>query len=128
VVRDIDLGFDLGDAKTLGDPQLLRELLANLLDNALIHTPRGGRVTVRTRREPGVALLELEDDGPGIPEAERERVFERFYRVPGTTTEGGGLGLAIVREIADRHDASVKLLTPPSGRGLLVRVSFGEQE
>ena len=128
VVRDIDLGFDLGDAKTQGDLQLLRELLANLLDNALIHTPRGGRVTVRTRREPGLALLELEDDGPGIPEAERERVFERFYRVPGTTSEGGGLGLAIVREIADRHGASVKLLTPPSGRGLLVRVSFGEQE
>jgi len=128
VLRNIDLGFDLGDAKTLGDPQLLRELLANLLDNALIHTRRGGRVTVRTRRKPGIALLELEDDGPGIPEAERERVFERFYRVPGTVTEGGGLGLAIVREIADRHDASVKLLTPPAGRGLLVRVSFGERK
>ena len=128
VLRNIDLGFDLHDAKTFGDPQLLRELLANLLDNALIHTAPGGRVTVRTRREPGIALLELEDDGPGIPEAERERVFERFYRVPGTVTEGGGLGLAIVREIADRHDASVKLLAPPSGQGLLVRVSFGEQQ
>jgi len=127
VVRAIDLGFDLEDAKTLGDPQLLRELLANLLDNALIHTPRGGRVTVRTRCESGAALLDIEDDGPGIPETERERVFERFYRVPGTASEGGGLGLAIVREIADRHGAGVKLLTPSSGRGLLVRVSFGEQ-
>ncbi len=128
LVRDIDLGFDLADAHTLGDPQLLRELLANLLDNALIHTPRGGRVTVRTRREQGFAFLEIEDDGPGIPESERQRVFERFYRLPGTTTEGGGLGLAIVHEIADRHQASVKLLTPPSGHGLLVRVSFSEYE
>lgn len=128
VLRDIDLGFDLGDAKTLGDPHLLRELLANLLDNALIHTPRGGRVTVRTRRDAGIAVLEIEDDGPGILETERERVFERFYRVPGTTTEGGGLGLAIVREIADRHNAEVKLLSPPQGHGLVVRVAFDAME
>ena len=109
---------------TDADRQLLRELLANLLDNTLIHTPGGGSVTVRTRIESGRALLEVEDDGPGIPEHERERVFERFYRVPGTVTEGGGLGLAIVHEIAERHDARIALLTPTSGSGLLVQVSF----
>lgn len=124
VAREIDLGFDLQRARILGDPQLLRELLANLLDNALIHTRGGGRVTARTRVDAGSAILEIEDDGPGIPAAEREKVFERFYRVPGTTVEGGGLGLAIVREIAERHDAGVVLRTPDSGRGLLVRIEF----
>ncbi len=124
LARDIDLGFDLKEARILGDPQLLRELLANLLDNALIHTRSGGHVTARTRLDSGNPVLEIEDDGPGIPEAERERVFERFYRVAGTNTEGGGLGLAIVREIADRHGASIALLTPSSGKGLLVRISF----
>ncbi len=124
LARNIDLGFDLKEARTLGDPQLLRELLANLLDNALIHTRSGGHVTARTRLDSGNPVLEIEDDGPGIPEAEKERVFERFYRVAGTNTEGGGLGLAIVREIADRHGASIALLTPSSDGGLLVRISF----
>jgi two-component system sensor histidine kinase TctE len=122
--RDIDLGFELQDAWALADPLLLRELLANLLDNALAYTPSEGRVTVRTRAEAGAVLLEIEDDGPGIPESERERVFERFYRVAGTPAAGCGLGLAIVREIAERHGARVQLQTPASGRGTLVSVSF----
>lgn len=124
VLRDIDLGFDLHDAPMLGDAHLLREMLANLLDNALIHTPGGGKVTVRTRTEAPDVVMEVEDDGPGIPLTERERVFERFYRLPGTIIEGGGLGLAIVREIADRHHARIELLDPPAGSGLLVRVRF----
>jgi two-component system sensor histidine kinase TctE len=126
--RNIDLGFELEDAWILGDPSLLRELLVNLLDNAVTYTGAEGRVTVRTRVESGRVILEIEDDGPGIPDAERERVFERFYRIPGTTAPGCGLGLAIVREIADRHDASVKLERPGSGRGTLVRVSFPEMK
>lgn len=124
MARGIDLGFDLHEAKIHGDLQLLRELLANLLDNALIHTGSDGHVTARTRMDSGDAVLEVEDDGPGIPESERERVLERFYRVPGTNTEGGGLGLAIVREIADRHGAKIELVTPDSGRGLMVRICF----
>ncbi|MFM9970542.1 MAG: sensor histidine kinase [Burkholderiales bacterium] len=124
IARNIDLGFDLREAPISGDPQLLRELLANLLDNALIHNRDGGHVTARTRIDADKAILEVEDNGPGIPELEREKVFERFYRVPGTETEGGGLGLAIVREIADRHQARVELHTPESGAGLLVRVLF----
>ena len=127
MARNLDLGFDLNEAKIQGDPQLLRELLANLLDNALIHTRSGGHVTARTRSESGHALLEIEDNGPGIPDSEREKVFERFYRLPGTSAEGGGLGLAIVREIADRHGAQVILGTASTGQGLSVRVSFRQE-
>lgn len=124
MARDIDLGFDLNEAKIIGDPQLLRELLANLLDNALIHTQSGGQVTARTRIDSEHAVLEVEDNGPGIPASEREKVFERFFRLPGTNAEGGGLGLAIVREIADRHGAKVVLRTASTGHGLSARVSF----
>jgi two-component system sensor histidine kinase TctE len=124
--QNIDLGFEVEDAWILGEPSLLRELLGNLLHNAILYAGAGGRVTVRTRVASGEALLEVEDDGPGIPVAERERVFERFYRVAGTSPPGCGLGLAIVREIADRHEAQVKLDAPASGKGTLFRVSFRE--
>jgi two-component system sensor histidine kinase TctE len=122
--NNIDLGFELEDAWISGEPSLLRELLANLLHNALIYTGDGANVTVRTRVEDKSVMLEVEDDGPGIPEAERERVFERFYRPQGTSAPGCGLGLAIVREIADRHEAVVQLDTPASGKGTRVRVTF----
>ncbi len=124
VARNMDLGFELEDAWVLGEPMLLRELLANLLDNALRYTGAEGRVTVRTRTEPGAVILEVEDDGPGIPQSEHERVFERFYRIPGTLSPGCGLGLAIVHEIVERHGASVQLAAPQSGRGTRVRVTF----
>lgn len=122
--RNIDLGFELDEAWVLADPLLVRELVANLLDNAISYIGPEGRVTVRTRSEAGRSVLEVEDDGPGIPESERERVFERFYRIPGTPEAGCGLGLAIVREIADRHSATVELKEGPSGSGTLVRVRF----
>ena len=106
----------------------------NLVRNAATALAGQGTITLRSRaitnftigntRHSVIASIEIEDDGPGIPAAEREKVFERFYRVPGTTVEGGGLGLAIVREIAERHEARVALLTPESGRGLLVRIEF----
>lgn len=117
IARNIDLGFELEDAWTLGQPLLLRELLANLLDNAIAYTQQGGAVTVRTRSDEASSVLEVEDNGPGIPEPERARVFERFYRVPGTRGEGCGLGLAIVQEIAQRHGARVEISVPESGRG-----------
>lgn len=122
--RNIDLGFELQDVWMRGDPLLLRELLANLLDNAIAYSNAGSTVTVRTYWADGAALLEVEDNGTGIPESERQRVFERFYRVVGTIGEGSGLGLAIVAEIAERHDARVSILTPPQGRGICVRVAF----
>jgi two-component system sensor histidine kinase TctE len=107
--RDLDLGFDLEPASVRGDEFLLREALANLLHNALEYTPRGARITVRTGTREGRPYLEVEDEGPGIPLAERERVLDRFYRVPGTPGTGSGLGLAIVREIASGHGASIAI-------------------
>jgi two-component system sensor histidine kinase TctE len=124
VGKNVDLGFELEDAWTVGEPLLLRELAANLLDNALAYTQAGGSVTVRTGVRNGEALLEVEDNGPGIPEAEREKVFERFYRMPATGGEGCGLGLSIVSEIAGRHNARIDLGVPAGGRGTLIRAAF----
>jgi two-component system sensor histidine kinase TctE len=107
--KEIDLGFDLADAQVTGDALLLREALANLIHNALEYTPHGGRVTVRTGLRNAEPFLEVEDDGPGIPPAEREQVLERFYRVAGTTGTGSGLGLSIVREIAVAHGARMEI-------------------
>ncbi len=109
LARDVDLGFDLASASVRGDAFLLREALGNLVHNGIEYTPRGGRVTVRTGEREGCAFAEVEDDGPGIPPAERERVLERFYRVPGTSGTGSGLGLAIVREIAAGHGATIMI-------------------
>ena len=123
--KGIDFGFEnTGWPLTIdGNPLLLRELMKNLIDNAVKYTPRGGRVTVRTSATE-FAILEVEDTGIGIPEADRERVFERFYRVLGSGAEGSGLGLPIVREIADLHRARVDLQANPNGQGTLVRVIF----
>jgi len=122
--RDIDLGFELEAARVRGDPLLLREALANLVHNALQYTPAGGRVTVRTRSGPAEVRVEVEDDGPGIAPAERERVLERFYRAPGTTGTGSGLGLAIVSEIASAHGARVAIGEGEGGRGCRVALVF----
>jgi len=121
----IDLGLEAEPAPTQASDWLLRELLANLIDNALTYTPAGGSVTVRcaTVSELRQVFLEVEDDGPGIPESERVRVFERFYRVAGER-EGNGLGLAIVEEIARAHGAAVTLTSAAGGRGTRVRVMF----
>jgi len=125
MARGIDLGFEGADSPLTveGVPLLLREMLGNLLDNAIKYTPRGGHVTVRTRGG-DFASLEVEDDGGGIPEAERERVFERFYRVLGSDADGSGLGLPIVQEIAELHSATVELGAGAGGRGSRVRVVF----
>jgi two-component system sensor histidine kinase TctE len=120
----IDLGFELGTAPVSGEPLLLRELAGNLVENALSYAPVGSDVTLRTGRCGDIAFLEVEDNGPGIPESERERVFERFHRVKGTPGEGSGLGLAIVREIAHRHGAAVSIGVPPLGRGTSVRIEL----
>jgi two-component system sensor histidine kinase TctE len=102
-----------------GEPTLLNELLSNLVDNALAHTPSGGNVILRVAAP---AVLEVEDDGPGIPETERERVFERFYR-RNQQVAGSGLGLAIVGEICRAHLAQISLHDGQES-GLKVRVSF----
>ena len=122
--KRVDLGFELGAAPVSGEPLLLRELAENLVENALRYAPAGSDVTLRTGRRGDIAFLEVEDNGPGIPESERARVFERFHRVKGTPGEGSGLGLAIVREIAHRHGATAAIGAPPSGRGTSVRIAF----
>jgi two-component system sensor histidine kinase TctE len=122
--KSIDLGFELEPAPVAGEPGLLVELAANLVDNALHYTPRGGEVTLRTGRRNGRVFLEVEDSGPGIPATDRAQVLERFHRVKGTPGEGSGLGLAIVREIAYRHGGAVDIGVPASGRGAVVAVSF----
>jgi two-component system, OmpR family, sensor kinase len=106
-----------------GDRAALRTLLENLVDNAVRYTPAGS-VAVRASHAQGTTVLEVEDSGPGIPQAERARVFDRFYRGE-TASEGGtGLGLAIVRRIAERHGGWVELLDGEGGKGLKVRVTL----
>jgi two-component system sensor histidine kinase TctE len=122
--KRIDLGFELSPAVCAADVLLLPELFANLIDNALRYTPDGGMITVRTYAAGGVAVLEVEDNGMGIPEAQREKVLERFYRVAGSPGNGCGLGLSIVAEIVRQHQASLQILTPVHGAGTLMRVCF----
>jgi two-component system, OmpR family, sensor histidine kinase TctE len=123
--RNVDLGCELdGPAPVPGSPQLLHELVANLVDNALRYGREGGVVTVAVRSNDGRVRLSVEDDGPGISPEQRELVFERFYRLPGEMREGSGLGLSIVREIALASKATVALGEAPSGRGLLVSIDF----
>lgn len=118
----IDLGLAACTAATVaGRPRALRVLLNNLVDNALRHCPPGSRVDVAVQCQSDRASLIVRDNGPGIPPAERERVFDRFYRLPGSQAQGSGLGLAIVREIVQQHGGRVRLTDTPGG-GLVVTV------
>jgi two-component system sensor histidine kinase TctE len=131
ISRDVDLGFEGVErpARIVGVPMLVRELLLNLVDNSIRYTPAKGTVTVRVRLDGGSAFLEVEDTGPGIPESERQRVFDRFYRILGSNVDGSGLGLAIVREIAEQHAALLRVSFNPSSDddampGTLISVEF----
>jgi len=126
--KQMDLGLEIEPAQTLGHAWLLRELLINLVDNAVKYTPPGGRITLRCGSGPSPqgerVWIEVEDDGPGIPAGERLHVLQRFYRVPGTAGEGNGLGLAIADEIARVHGTHLHLDNGAQGRGLRVRVTL----
>lgn len=128
--KDIDLGFEREPAPLLiqGDSIMLAELLNNLIDNALLYTPPQGWVTVRAGGDDLSAYLEVEDSGPGIAPQEQQRVFDRFFRILGTTVDGSGLGLSIVKEIADQHDAIIEFKPPGHRRnvpgGTRLRVTF----
>ena len=139
--KRIDLGVEAESGVAVrGDRQSLAVLLRNLVDNALRYTPDGGRVDIRmsngprpaadgaTNQQAGDVVLEVADTGPGIPPADRERVFDRFYRVAGTSTPGSGIGLALVKVIAERHGARIALDSGPAGRGLTFRVLFPATE
>jgi two-component system sensor histidine kinase TctE len=122
--RGIDLGVEATDAAVTvsADAGLLKEALSNLLHNAIRYTPRGGHVTVGVRADGAEARLCVVDDGPGIPEPERHRAGERFFRASNATESGSGLGLAIVRSIAERHGGRFELGPGPQGSGLAVTV------
>ena len=124
IENGIDLGFDLAPSVVCGNALLLQEIFANLLDNALRHTPRGGSVTVRCGADENAAWLVVEDSGSGIPETDREKVFERFYQSPGGRSRGSGLGLAIVREIARQHGGQATIDRSPELGGARVTVRF----
>ena len=138
--KRIDLGYEGpegGDAARLvGQPVLVREMVRNLVDNALQYTPAGGTVTARVTPDPfgQVVVLQVEDTGPGIAPAERELVFQPFYRALGTNVDGSGLGLAIVQEIATAHGAEISVTdahartgSPAATPGALFTVRFPVQ-
>jgi two-component system, OmpR family, sensor histidine kinase TctE len=121
----MELSFETSydSLSVLGSPFFAGEMIANLLDNAIRYGVPGGHIVVRISEQLGI--LEIEDDGPGIPEEHRERVFERFYRLPyHTDREGSGLGLSIVQALGRRMNATVRLETQPQGVGLKVVVQF----
>jgi two-component system sensor histidine kinase TctE len=121
---NIDLGIDVKPASILADPSLIDDLLSNLIDNALKYTPSGGSVTVSVGQRNGKPYLGIEDTGPGIPEEDRQRVRQRFYRLPNSPGHGSGLGLAIVDEIAKVYGASLTLGPGANDRGTKVNIQF----
>jgi two-component system OmpR family sensor kinase len=125
MARQVDLGIsDAVDSVIHGDQEALRVMLGNLVDNAIRYSPAGGRVDVAVTHEDHRAMLTVVDEGPGIPVADRGRVFDRFFRGTELDAPGSGLGLAIVKSIADRHLATIRLDAGPGGHGLAVRVGF----
>ncbi|MFN8392824.1 MAG: ATP-binding protein [Bdellovibrionota bacterium] len=124
--QQLDLGFEgQGEVAVVrGDPIHLRELIGNLVENAIQYSPPGGAVTVALSCEDGRVNISVTDDGPGIPPEEREKVCERFYRVEGTGGSGSGLGLAIVREIVEAHHAELSIRGRDPERGTVVEVRF----
>lgn len=128
--KHIDLGFERASIPmpVSGNSLMLGELLGNLIDNALLYTPSGGWTTVRVGGDALSCYIEVEDSGCGISAADQERIFDRFFRVLGTSVDGSGLGLSIVKEIAEQHGANISFM-PPSRRhgctgGTCIRITF----
>ena len=125
--KKIDLGMVGEEVANLRVSEIdLKTLLKNLLDNAIHYTPEGGKIDLHIRRAMGKTILQIQDTGPGIPEVERERVFDPFYRILGNDEVGSGLGLSIVKAIADRLGAEVTLqyVNEQEKTGLSVVVEF----
>jgi two-component system, OmpR family, sensor histidine kinase TctE len=121
---DIDLGVEAVPVSILADLSLIDDLVSNLVDNALKYTPAGGRITVSTGEEHGRPYIAVEDTGCGIPDSERQRVRQRFYRMPNSPGHGSGLGLAIVDEIATLYRASFNLESGTNGMGTKAILRF----
>ncbi|MBE7941998.1 MULTISPECIES: ATP-binding protein [Ramlibacter] len=122
--KQIDIGLDTREAAVQGHGWLLRELLVNLVDNAVKYTPSRGTITIRCGLRHARPYLEVEDDGPGIAAPLRPRALERFHRGNGTGVEGSGLGLSIADEIARLHNSRLELEAGEGGRGLRVTLLF----
>ena len=126
IEKQIELAFEPSQNVTNfpGTPTAISILIRNLVDNAIRYTETQGHIIVRVYQQQTNVILEVQDNGPGIPEQFRARVFERFFRELGKKSTGSGLGLAIVQQIASLHHAEIRLDTPSSGTGLVVRVFF----
>jgi two-component system, OmpR family, sensor histidine kinase TctE len=126
VEKQIDFGFETSCNELIidGDQYHLTDLISNLIDNALAYTPKGGKVTVFTKIEQDSIQFLVEDSGPGIPLPEREKVFERFYRLKPGEGIGSGLGLSIVYEIAKAHNASIQVHDSENTTGIRISVHF----
>jgi two-component system, OmpR family, sensor kinase len=123
--KEIDIGVVTSSPeRVLADPDELRTLLGNLVENAVRYTPQGGVVDISVEHRTGTVVLEVRDTGPGIPEPLLDRVFGRFVRLHGDQVDGSGLGLTIVRAIADRCGAEVTLANRSDRTGLVARVTF----
>lgn len=128
IQKNIDLGFESSATPAFikGNAERLKELLFNLLDNAIRYTQNGGKVTVSIELTETKVKLKVSDNGPGVIEFERDRIFERFHRIIGSDQEGSGLGLAIVKDIADLHGADINMTDETKHEGLEIIVSFSK--
>ncbi len=126
VSKRIDLGFEQQDQinSIVGNEELIKEALKNLIENALHYCPQNSTVTVRLKQTPREVVVEVEDNGPGILKEERDKIFERFYRSETRDDDGCGLGLPIVREIMDRHAGSIEYRDAPKGQGACFQLIF----
>lgn len=125
MAKNIDLGIaDADDEFVQGDRESLQIMLNNLLDNAIRYSPKDSRIDIGIKGRNDCIILNVCDNGPGIPYAERGRVFDRFYRISGTSEMGTGLGLAIVKTIVERHGATIELTECSNGPGLEVNIIF----
>jgi two-component system sensor histidine kinase QseC len=123
--KKIDLGLlDSDEAKVHANASYLDLMISNLIDNAIRYSPPGGTIDVKIKKAESHVVLTIEDHGPGIAEADRERVFDRFVRLAGGETEGSGIGLAIVKRILSIHHAEIELKRPETHSGLIVQIHF----
>jgi signal transduction histidine kinase len=119
---------DRDPPRIVGDDGMLHLLLRNLVENALRHAPRGGRVRLEVRREEGGAALAVSDSGPGVPAALRTRIFDRFFRGDHPGAEGSGLGLSIVQRVVDLHGGRIRAEASAELGGLAMTVTFREAD
>jgi len=113
-----------GDCHIMGQTTALGVLVRNLIDNAIRYTPDSEQITITVKADYGQVIFSVCDSGPGIPDNERQRIFDRFYRILGSNVDGSGLGLSIVKRITDMHSATLKINTPENGKGVEFKVVF----